>query len=105
MNTQTSSRYKSYSTFSLKSNKHAIPDAKGFSSTNLKYMHRFYELYPLAFRPQVVDESSLQDIGENHPQLWMKQSAYSEFHGDTTESSWTSVVETKKMRCSTFGRP
>ncbi len=69
MNTQTSSRYKSYSTFSLKSNKHAIPDAKGFSSTNLKYMHRFYELYPLAFRPQVVDESSLQDIGENHPQL------------------------------------
>lgn len=32
-------------------------------------MHSLYELYPLAFRPQVVDESSLQDIGENHPQL------------------------------------
>ena len=35
----------------------AIPNAKGLSSTNLKYMRRFYQLYSI--RPQVVDELSL----------------------------------------------
>ena len=45
----------------------AIPNAKGFSSTNLKYMRRFYQLYSI--RPQVVDELSLPSAGENHPQV------------------------------------
>jgi len=45
----------------------AIPNAKGLSSTNLKYMRRFYQLYSI--RPQVVDELSLPSAGENHPQV------------------------------------
>ena len=45
----------------------AIPNAKGFSSTNLKYMRRFYQLYSI--RPQVVDELSLPSAGEIHPQV------------------------------------
>ena len=45
----------------------AIPNAKGFSSTNLKYMHRFYQLY--SNRPQVVDELSISSVDENHPQV------------------------------------
>jgi predicted nuclease of restriction endonuclease-like (RecB) superfamily len=44
-----------------------LPDAKGFSVTNLKYMRRFYELYPN--RPQVADDLLLADSDENHPQL------------------------------------
>ncbi len=44
----------------------AIPDAKGLSSTNLKYMRRFYQLYSI--RPQVVDELSIPSSSENHPQ-------------------------------------
>ena len=45
----------------------AIPNAKGFSSTNLKYMRRFYQLY--SNRPQVVDELSISSVDENHPQV------------------------------------
>ena len=45
----------------------AIPNAKGLSSTNLKYMRRFYQLY--SNRPQVVDELSISSVDENHPQV------------------------------------
>ena len=44
-----------------------LPDAKGFSTTNLKYMRRFYELYPN--RPQLADDLDMADAIENHPQL------------------------------------
>ena len=44
-----------------------LPDAKGLSSTNLRYMRRFYELYPN--RPQVADVLSSVDEIENLPQL------------------------------------
>lgn len=43
-----------------------LPDVKGFSATNLKYMRRFYELYKN--RPQVADELLLISEGENRPQ-------------------------------------
>lgn len=35
-----------------------LPDIKGFSVTNLKYMRRFYELFPDvgSISPQLVDE-------------------------------------------------
>lgn len=69
---------KFYETLS-KDMKHMLPDAKGFSVTNLKYMYYFYQLYaPLfvnrrqlandlqetteAIRPQAADKL------ENHPQ-------------------------------------
>lgn len=43
-----------------------LPDAKGFSVTNLKYMRRFYALYSQAIenRPQVAD-----DFAHNRPQV------------------------------------
>ena len=44
-----------------------LPDAKGFSITNLKYMRRFYELYPN--RPQLVDDLPPADEVENRPQV------------------------------------
>lgn len=43
-----------------------LPDVKGFSATNLKYMRRFYELYKN--RPQVADELLIISEGENRPQ-------------------------------------
>lgn len=45
----------------------AIPEVKSFSDTNLRYMKRFYELYPNAVNlPQAVEESSSD---QNLPQL------------------------------------
>lgn len=49
--------------------KRIIPDAKGFSATNLKYMRRFYELFPLNNRPQLVDGNSDSSKSGNRPQL------------------------------------
>ena len=45
----------------------AIPNARGFSSTNLKYMRRFYQLYSI--RPQAADELCGSSASENHPQV------------------------------------
>ncbi|MBR3327792.1 MAG: DUF1016 family protein [Atopobiaceae bacterium] len=47
-----------------------LPDAKGFSSRNLRYMTRYYELFPTGHEnlPQVVDEFPVGD-SENLPQL------------------------------------
>ena len=50
----------------------AIPDAKGFSSTNLKYMKYFYELVDAALsgnRPQLVDDLGLAETSVIRPQL------------------------------------
>lgn len=47
--------------------KKAIPNAKGFSSTNLKYMRRFYQLYSI--RPQIADETSPATPGSIRPQV------------------------------------
>ncbi|MCR5060134.1 MAG: PDDEXK nuclease domain-containing protein [Saccharofermentans sp.] len=45
----------------------AIPEVKSFSDTNLRYMKRFYELYPSAMNlPQAVGESSSE---KNLPQV------------------------------------
>ncbi|MBO4394471.1 MAG: DUF1016 family protein [Spirochaetales bacterium] len=46
-----------------------IPNAKGFSATNLKYMRRFYDLFPLNNRPQPVDGNLSLYGSENRPQL------------------------------------
>ncbi len=45
----------------------ALPDAKGLSATNLKYMRRFYELYSNC--SQVVDNSHVESSSQNRPQL------------------------------------
>ena len=47
--------------------KEVFPDIKSFSTTNLKYMRYFYEMYPMAAenRPQAEDELL---IDENRPQ-------------------------------------
>ncbi len=44
-----------------------IPNVQGFSSTNLKYMRRFYELYQN--RPQLVDDSGNDTQDGSHPQV------------------------------------
>ena len=36
--------------------KNEIPNVKGFSVTNLKYMKKFYEMYSPLNRPQLVDD-------------------------------------------------
>ena len=43
-----------------------FPGIKSFSATNLKYMRYFYELYPEAIRPHLEDELP---AAENRPQL------------------------------------
>jgi len=45
--------------------KERLPDQRGFSETNLKYMKRFYQLYS-DIRPQLVDELDSHEI---RPQL------------------------------------
>ena len=42
--------------------KKVIPNVKGFSATNLKYMCRFYTLYKSEIRPQLVDELENQPV-------------------------------------------
>lgn len=48
----------------------ALPNAKGFSPRNLRYMTRYYELFPTGHEnlPQVADELRVGD-SENLPQL------------------------------------
>ena len=36
--------------------KNEIPNVKGFSVTNLKYMKKFYSLYSFLNHPQLVDD-------------------------------------------------
>ncbi|MBE6470054.1 MAG: DUF1016 domain-containing protein [Coriobacteriaceae bacterium] len=47
---------------------HEVPDAQGFSPANLRYMRRFYELFPVegAIVPQVAEQSTakVSPIGE-----------------------------------------
>ena len=47
-----------------------IPNSKGFSVTNLKYMKRFYELYSSANRPQAVDDLPITCIGGNFDSIF-----------------------------------
>ena len=42
-----------------------IPNVKGFSVTNLKYMKKFYEMYSPLNRPQVVDDLTENGIDED----------------------------------------
>ena len=44
-----------------------LPDAKGFSVTNLKYMRRFYELYQN--HPQAVDDLHNSSNGSQYPHI------------------------------------
>jgi len=40
----------------------AIPNVKGFSVTNLKYMKKFYEMYSPLNRPQLVDDLRISKV-------------------------------------------
>ncbi|HGC7493397.1 TPA: YhcG family protein [Streptococcus agalactiae] len=43
--------------------KNEIPNVKGFSVTNLKYMKKFYEMYSPLNRPQLVDDLQISKVG------------------------------------------
>ena len=88
-----------------------LPDAKGFSPTNIKYIKYFYELYPpmLENRQQVVDDFALQNSSQpaddfkrqTFPQVGKICSA---FLGDTTFKLSTNARAIRKKHCSLFKR-
>ena len=63
-----------------------IPDAKGFSPRCLRYMKRFYELFPIAEEnlPQLAANSEKASSSEILPQLAAESQARKPLHSDET---------------------
>lgn len=47
-----------------------IPNVKGFSVTNLKYMKKFFEMYSPLNRPQPVDDLQISEIDRNFEMIF-----------------------------------
>ncbi|HEL0567440.1 TPA: DUF1016 domain-containing protein, partial [Streptococcus equi subsp. zooepidemicus] len=47
-----------------------IPNVKGFSVTNLKYMKKFYEIYSPLNRPQPVDDLQLSKVSRDFDMIF-----------------------------------
>lgn len=47
-----------------------IPNVKGFSVTNLKYMKKFFEMYSSLNRPQPVDDLQISEIDRNFEMIF-----------------------------------
>ena len=47
-----------------------IPNTKGFSVTNLKYMKKFYEMYSPLNRPQLVDDLRISQSSGNFDKIF-----------------------------------
>ncbi|SHF06687.1 Protein of unknown function [Tissierella praeacuta DSM 18095] len=50
--------------------KKEIPNVKGFSVTNLKYIKKFYEIYSPLNRPQLVDDLQIAEISRNFDMIF-----------------------------------